>query len=732
MLYQGRSQGSLNVDDDLGQTEREKVLTHRDTIDAMSLVQGKQGTQNQMSDLVLAQFVNGCEDRVEELLRKDYKAEEAAELVAKCGAAYKMKFDNESIAEVASAVLALSNGLKAFDEKHAATVGKFQKVVKKAQAVGLALAEITDQEITSMESVESHLAPAAEDDDRHHWEGDDHHARAAFRFEQKGQLEKFRESETAANAMAFSAMFIPMQIIGIAYGYYIYATSPKGIAYASLWLTVARCYGLMLCLTTLLIIFLMCRGILTKIRLSLHEESVLTSILDKHVLMHRMLGASLVPQSILHTGAHYLGLLRAMMVNPDENPLPRPPGSESVHLSWPVVSGYILWIILILFCGLSIKRVRRPMFEMFHYPHLILTWLWVTFLVNHGAIQWSGFGVPACFIVNLPIFLWYGIERGFQIRASTNPSIRIESALVYGKTMVIHVNLRGSDYTYLTGMYSMIRVPQISPYQWHPFTIASGSEHQLRLVIGVAGDWTGQLAKLIQNAQNSHPVRYPAIDVRGGFGAPASGMKFAGHAIMVGGGVGATPFLSFLSSICNQELLGQTASRRVDYSNIVKARFYWVTREPADFIWVNHYQEIISSHPNLQNRVSLQLLLTKTLETTKNANLSAAELALFWHSVSFALKCGGKAISKTIGVPTQFGRPNWEKEFIDFAATVDLKTAPMEKRTSMLAVPQSRFANAVEVGVYICGNVHLQKGCEQAAIKCNNQDIEFKLFIEEF
>jgi predicted ferric reductase len=680
---------------------------------------------HQMTDKELAEFVNGCEDRVEALLNNKLQPEDAKNIVDRCAEAYKMKLDKESTIEVARGILTLSHALQSFNEKKKATVDKFQSVVKRVQALTGALNEISDTDCVEMFDIHE-----AVDDETKYDDASAQHVRAGFNFETKSKAEKIRESEFFANLMAFSSVFIPMQILGIIYGYYIYATSPKSIAYASLWLTVARCYGLMLCLTTLVVIFLMCRGILTKIRVNLHEESFLSTVLDKHVLMHRLLAASMVPQAILHTVAHYLGLLRALVVNPDEAPIPRQPGSETVHLSWPVVSGYVLWVILILFCGLSIKRVRQPMFEVFHYPHLILTWLWVTFLVNHGAIQWSGFGVPACFLLNLPVFLWYAIERAYQIRASTHPAIHIESALVSGKTMVIHINLRGSAYEYATGMYSMIRVPAISPYQWHPLTIASGSEHQLRLVIGVAGNWTAALAKLLQNAQKvplGQLPRYPEINVRGGFGAPASGMKFANHAIMVGGGVGATPFLSFLSSVCNQELLGHSASKRVDYSSMVKARFYWVTREPTDFLWVNHYQEIISTHPTLKDRVSLHLLLTRTLETTKSDKVSAAELALFWHAVRCALANGAKSISRSIGVPTQFGRPNWQNEFVDFASTVDYKAAAAKHHKHPGAYP-----NAVEVGVYICGNVHLQKGCEEAAIKCNNHEIEFKLFIEEF
>jgi predicted ferric reductase len=595
-------------------------------------------------------------------------------------------------------------------------------------------------DIKSADSVEPVLAPASDNDDRQHYDdGDNHQARAAFHFEEKGRLERLRESEFCANSVAFLVLFIPILILSIAYGYFIFATQAASVAYAGIWLPIARGFGLMLMITTQFVIFFMIRGLLTRIRLVVPKWTVLTSILDKHVLMHRLLAGSLVPASIVHTVAHYLGMARALELNPSGMTMPRAPGSETVYLSWPFVSGYVLWIILLLFAGLSAQSVRRKMFEVFHYPHLTLTWLWVVFLVNHGAIQWSGFGVPASVILVLPIFLAYGIERGLSIRAATNPAIHIESASVYGTTMVVQINLRGSNYKYHTGMYSMLRVPEISKYQWHPMTIASGSEHQLRLVMGIAGNWTDALAKLIMKAQSvpkGQPVKYPKIDVRGGYGAPASGIQIANYAIMVGGGVGATPFLSFLSSICNHELFEERAPGSVDYhqdySNIVKARFYWVTREPADFIWVNYYQHIISSHPQLQNRVSLHLVLTKTLETTQTDTVSAAELALFWSAVRCALKNDAKAIQSTIGVPTQFGRPDWEKEFVDFASTVDLKTTPKEKTNAKIHLPKSRFTDAVEVGVYICGNVHLQKGCEQAAVKCNNHEIEFKLFIEEF
>jgi NADPH oxidase len=408
--------------------------------------------------------------------------------------------------------------------------------------------------------------------------------------------------------------------------------------------------------------------------------------------------------------------------------------------SWPAISGWILWAILIGFCSLSIKRVRRPMFEVFHYPHLIFTWLWVTFLISHGAMGWTGIGIPVCLVLVFPIALWYGVERGIQMRSSTHPSIFIESALVYGKTMVLHINLRGSDFVYTTGMYSMVRVPEISAFQWHPFTIASSSEHQLRLVIAQAGNWTKELAAKIQAAQKKAglhgDVVYPEINVRGGFGAPATGMHFAQNFIMVGAGVGATPFLSFLSSICNEWILGQrVAASRIDYSHVNKARFYWVSREAEDFVWVNHYQEILRTHPDLAKRVSLHLILSKTLETTTKEGISAAELALFWHGVRVAMASGAKELAASVGVPTQFGRPNWETEFVDMATAIETDDHAMMARGNKDGrgapdhhTPQHRRS----VGVYICGNDKLVKSLEHAAVQVSNKDIEFKLYAEEF
>ena len=47
------------------------------------------------------------------------------------------------------------------------------------------------------------------------------------------------------------------------------------------------------------------------------------------------------------------------------------------------------------------------------------------------------------------------------------------------------------------GQYAFLRVPSISHFQWHPFTIASGSDGTLRFCIQAVGDWTTELVKQV-------------------------------------------------------------------------------------------------------------------------------------------------------------------------------------------------------------------------------------------
>merc|ERR1719506_3157208 len=141
---------------------------------------------------------------------------------------------------------------------------------------------------------------------------------------------------------------------------------------------------------------------------------------------------------------------------------------------YPAVTGYILVLILIAFWALSNQRVRKYSFELFHYPHLVLVVLWCAALIAHGWRQWLGLGVPLAAIAIAPVVLFYAIERISHILSGSRSDIKIYDAIVKKRTVLLEIDTGCSGFTYTTGMYCMLKVPAVSDYQWHPFTIASG------------------------------------------------------------------------------------------------------------------------------------------------------------------------------------------------------------------------------------------------------------------
>jgi len=369
---------------------------------------------------------------------------------------------------------------------------------------------------------------------------------------------------------------------------------------------------------------------------------------------------------------------------------------------------------LVAFWSMSNQYVRHKWFELFHYPHLVLVTVWCAALTAHGWRQWLGIGVPLASVGVAPMVIFYCIERANDCRRGNNPNIAISNAIVKKSNAFLEIETGSTGFAYQTGMYCMLKVPEISEFQWHPFTIASGGGHsQFQLLMAVSGDWTTQLKELLIEAQKKPaPHPYPKICVRGGYGAPAEGMKDHKHIVLVGGGVGATPFLSFLSNICDSAQRGVPGQ----FDHVESAAFYWLSREPDEFLWVNEYSNIIKSVPSLRDKVSVRLVLTKSLDTKTEA-WDEKEVGLLWLGVEIALsEFGAKELAEEMGVPTQFGRPKWEQEF--GAHAKDLK--------------QKHGIGELEVSVFVCGNMMLVNALEEACSEVSNTKTQFRLYAEEF
>jgi predicted ferric reductase len=497
-------------------------------------------------------------------------------------------------------------------------------------------------------------------------------------------------------------------------------------AFMGPWLLVSRGEAMALIVLTMLMVLLLSRGFVTQARRFVRWSTVLQCVADKHVLIHKYIGGMLVLCAALHIVGHFLGSIPAIIGETDHSKINAAftygtqirfnfNSWQGALQSWPAVTGVILVLILIAFWSLSNERVRRYSFEMFHYPHLMLIILWCVFLIAHGWKQWLGVGAPLASFSVAPAVLYYFIERILHIRKGSDPSIRIHNAIVKKNNVLLEIDTGSSGFAFNQGMYCMLKVPEISDFQWHPFTIASGGgKSKFQVLFAVVGDWTTKLKERISDAQAAKRD-YPVICVRGGYGAPAQGMKNQEHIIMVGGGVGATPFLSFLSNICNTVEEGGFDP----FEGVKSATFFWLSREPDDFLWVNEYSSIIKASPKLKDRVQIKLCMTKSLETN-NQEANAAEVALFWLGLEVALnKFGSEELAHELGVPTQFGRPDWPKEFTKHVT--ELRESGKVKGPGVLSV-----------AVFVCGKQVLVDSLGEACTAMTDERTKFRLYAEEF
>lgn len=98
-------------------------------------------------------------------------------------------------------------------------------------------------------------------------------------------------------------------------------------------------------------------------------------------------------------------------------------------------------------------------------------------------------------------------------------------------------------------------MPDISRFQWHPFTVSTCIHNRLQLHIKADGKWTKQLHALAVScketagtAGDDTRVRI-CIGIDGPFGAPAQKFYTYDKAIIIGAGIGVTPFSAILTDI---------------------------------------------------------------------------------------------------------------------------------------------------------------------------------------
>lgn len=340
----------------------------------------------------------------------------------------------------------------------------------------------------------------------------------------------------------------------------------------------------------------------------------------------------------------------------------------------------------------SLKKLTG--FNAFWYSHHLFVIVYIL-LVIHGIFLYLShkwYKKTTWMYLAVPIIL-YASERLIRaLRSSVRPVKILKVAVYPGNVLTLHFS-KPPGFKYRSGQYIFVKCSAVSPFQWHPFSITSAPQDDyISVHIRTLGDWTRQLRTVFSEVcqpsangksgllraehdrdGNSIVPNFPKVLIDGPYGAPAQDYKNYEVVLLVGLGIGATPFISILKDIVNNmKLLDAEGSQPDvetgggDNSNnggrsrssfkTRRAYFYWVTREQGSFEWFRGVMNEVAE-TDKKGAIELHNYCTSVYEEGDARSALIAMLQSLNHA-----KNGVDVVSGT-RVKSHFARPNWRNVY---------------------------------------------------------------------
>ncbi|KAI5850660.1 ferric reductase NAD binding domain-containing protein [Tricharina praecox] len=515
-----------------------------------------------------------------------------------------------------------------------------------------------------------------------------------------------------------------------AYGWYSQYTNERlaalnGLRY-SVW--ISRGAGLVLAFDGGLILLPMCRNVVRVLR-----PKITFLPLDESQWLHRQTAYSMLLFTIIHTCAHYVNFFNV------EKTQVRPVTALNIHYAQAGgVTGHVMLLCMVLMFTTAHKNIRHQCFEAFWYTHHLFI-IFMIGLYTHATGCFVRDSVdPYSPFAGKPFWnhcigyqgwrftIWAGglymaerLWREYRSRRQTEIT-----KVVRHPYNAMEIQFKKPSMTYKSGQWLFLQVPAVSAFQWHPFTITScPSDPYISVHIRQVGDFTKQLAEILgvtDDGKYAHldPMgvyevavqngsRMPALKIDGPYGAPAEDVFNNEIAVLVGTGIGVTPWASILKNIWHKRNNpGKTPMR------LRRVEFIWVCRDMSSFEW---FQNLLKSLERQQNGIDGDFLRIHTYLTQKLDMDTAQNIVL--NSV------GTEVDPLTqLRTGTQFGRPDFPKIFTAIREGIN-------NRTYLGGLDGTLRTN---VGVYFCGPSVAARDIKRACKRVTTAEVEFSFWKEHF
>ncbi|KAK7038179.1 FAD-binding FR-type domain-containing protein [Favolaschia claudopus] len=451
---------------------------------------------------------------------------------------------------------------------------------------------------------------------------------------------------------------------------------------------IARSAAVCLHIDVIFILLPVCRNFI-----SIMRRTPIGSVIpfDENLSLHKATGWAIFWGSLVHTLAHVVNLYRLTMADTSANTA----GKKVAFFIYanfiigPLWTGWLMWIALGLMIWYAMeKRRRRPNggFEKFWYMHHLFIPFFILWQFHGMFCMIKPDRPPFCSYKTIGVFWRYWIVGGIVwiservLREVRSRHVTYIHKVVQHPSRVMELQIKKEKTKTRAGEYIFINCPEISYFQWHPFTLTSAPEEDyISVHIRVEGDFTTALAKAVGcdfeskkdatsegSAVVAPPVNraLPRIMVDGPFGTCSEEFLNFETVLLVGAGIGVTPFASILKTIWYRmnNFSGAKATR------LSKVYFTWVIRDFGTAEWFHSLLHAIETQ-DTQNRIEINIYLTQKIKEDDMNNIIVHDVGAEKDAIT------------SLRAPTHFGRPNWNNIFASIA----------QKHTES------------DVGVFFCG-----------------------------
>lgn len=354
---------------------------------------------------------------------------------------------------------------------------------------------------------------------------------------------------------------------------------------------------------------------------------------DHGVAAHKLIGHVIFVFAVVHTLAHFGNYLTNHLGG-------RASFFAQLFATKPGLTGFVLMFVTWLMWTFALEPIRRHgHFQLFHHVHL-LYWVFFAVLLFHGPVYWMWAVAPLGGYVAERILRAESRAKKVDVRTEVLPSRVTKLSFAAPK-----------NWAHRAGDYLFIKLPAVARTEWHPFTISSapervgsGREDEITLHVRSLGNWTGALNQLARERAKQEQPPYLLGRVDGPYGTPSAHIFSTKYAVLIGAGIGVTPFAAILDSILRRQ-------RDDASSKLERVHFIWVNRDQHAFEW---FTELLAE---LERADTEQLLDIRIYMTGGREHLDATALQLA-REVFYAKT--RRDIVTGLAARTHFGRPDWD------------------------------------------------------------------------